>query len=41
MSKAKRAVKKIRKDSELKELWEESEGYPIWLNTINDLENGL
>ncbi|MBU5353851.1 DUF4259 domain-containing protein [Paenibacillus barcinonensis] len=41
ISKAKRAVKKIKKDSELKELWEESEEYPIWLNTINDLENRL
>ncbi|OPG98904.1 hypothetical protein B2I21_11390 [Chryseobacterium mucoviscidosis] len=41
ISKAKRAVKKIKKDSELKELWEESEEYLIWLNTINDLEKRL
>ncbi|MDK8189265.1 DUF4259 domain-containing protein [Paenibacillus sp. UMB7766-LJ446] len=41
ISKAKRAVKKIKKDSELKELWEESEEYLIWLNAINDLEKRL
>lgn len=41
IAKAKRAVKKIKKDSELKELWDETEKYPIWLNTIDDLENRL
>lgn len=41
ISKAKRAIKKIKKDSELKELWEESEEYQTWLKTINDLEDRL
>ncbi|MDQ8739321.1 DUF4259 domain-containing protein [Paenibacillus sp. LHD-38] len=38
---AKKAIKKIKKDSELKELWEESEDYKTWLKIINDLENRL
>ncbi len=38
---AKRAIKKIKKDSELKELWEESEDYKGWLNTITDLESRI
>ncbi|WP_214629598.1 DUF4259 domain-containing protein [Paenibacillus agaridevorans] len=41
ISKAKKVLKKIKKDSELKELWEKSEEYQIWLNTINDLESRL
>lgn len=40
-SKAKRAIKKIKKDSELQELWEESGDYSSWLNTLNDLESRL
>ncbi|MCG7380829.1 DUF4259 domain-containing protein [Paenibacillus sp. ACRSA] len=39
--KAKRAIKKIKKDSELQELWEESGEYSSWLNTLNDLESRL
>ncbi len=41
ISKAKRAMKKIKKDSELQELWEESGEYSSWLNTLNDLESRL
>ncbi|MEY8744373.1 DUF4259 domain-containing protein [Bacillales bacterium AN1005] len=41
ISKAKRAIKKIKKDSELQELWEESGEYSSWLNTLNDLESRL
>lgn len=41
ISKAKRAIKKIKKDSELQELWEESGDYSSWLNTLNDLESRL
>ncbi|MGE5389633.1 MAG: DUF4259 domain-containing protein [Deltaproteobacteria bacterium] len=35
---AARAVIIIKTDSELKELWEESEYYCQWLETVNDLE---
>ncbi|MDQ0170534.1 hypothetical protein J2T19_001976 [Paenibacillus tundrae] len=41
ISKAKRAIIKIKKDSELQELWEESGEYSNWLNTLNDLESRL
>jgi hypothetical protein len=39
--KAKKAVKRILKNSELKELWEESEEYKTWFNIIKDLESRL
>ncbi|WP_336776987.1 DUF4259 domain-containing protein [Paenibacillus sp. MMO-58] len=38
---AKKAIKKIKKDSELKELWEESENYKDWLKIIKDLKKRL
>ncbi|SFT16753.1 DUF4259 domain-containing protein [Paenibacillus sp. BC26] len=38
---AKKAIKKIKKDSELKELWEESEDHEAWLHVIKDLESRL
>lgn len=33
-----RAIQKIKINSELKHLWEESDGYSNWLGTLDDLE---
>ncbi|MGE5396984.1 MAG: DUF4259 domain-containing protein [Chitinophagales bacterium] len=35
------AVKIVKADSELKELWEESDSYSEWLDVVNDLEKRL
>jgi hypothetical protein len=41
LEKAQNALEKILAESELKELWEESEKYVDWVNTIKELKNRL
>ncbi|CAG7652752.1 hypothetical protein PAESOLCIP111_06618 [Paenibacillus solanacearum] len=36
-----KAVKKIRTESELRELWEETDEYKAWTEIVKDLENRL
>lgn len=38
---AQRALKKILKESELKELWQESDDYDNWVSTLKELENRI
>jgi len=38
---SKKAIRNIKENSELKELWEESEDYENWLAVLNDLEKEL
>ncbi|WP_170885550.1 DUF4259 domain-containing protein [Bacillus alkalicellulosilyticus] len=38
---AKKAVSRVKVDSELQELWEETEDYSAWLLVVTDLENRL
>lgn len=41
LEKAQNALEKILAESELKELWEETEKYVDWVNTIKELKNRL
>lgn len=38
---AQKALKKILAESELKDLWEETEHYEEWVNTVKELESRL
>lgn len=41
LEKSQIAIGKILTDSELKDLWEETEDYQAWVNTIKELEGRL
>ncbi|WEK56072.1 MAG: DUF4259 domain-containing protein [Candidatus Cohnella colombiensis] len=41
LSKAQKALNRILLESELKDLWEESESFEEWVKTIKDLERRL
>ncbi|MEO3944279.1 DUF4259 domain-containing protein [Gorillibacterium sp. CAU 1737] len=41
LEKAQASLRKIREESELKELWEESDHYEDWVDTIKELEDRL